>query len=255
MRILCLGSVNCWLITSSDTGHNQSPVPNINTAHFSWQRLNQSDAPTTLLNSITSYTEVRELFFVASEKMLFTPSKISSSVSSDCAAATNMRKFHFLSIHTQIYIFAAFFLFAVLSCCYTDPLPTELTGSAERLIWETSTSECFLSLIKSDTDKEFHLVRIYLFLSVCVSCSAAKETEHLSNPSGPDVSSWVPIRGSENVPLCFPSVHIWEKTSSWKRFQCWIAGGSWLFLLVLWCVASVLKKRKFTKIENWLERN
>lgn len=156
MRILCLGSVNCWLITSSDTGHNQSPVPNINTAHFSWQRLNRSDAPTTLLNSITSHAEVRELFLVASEKMLFTPSKISSSVSSDCAAATNMRKIHFLSIHTQIYVFAASFLFAVLSCRYTDPLPTELTGSAERLIWERSTSECFLFLIESDTDKEFH---------------------------------------------------------------------------------------------------
>lgn len=170
MRILCLGSVNCWLITSSDTGHNQSPVPNINTAHFSWQRLNRSDAPTTLLNSITSYTEVRELFLVASEKMLFTPSKISSSVSSDCAAVTNMRKIHFLSIHTQIYVFAASFLFAVLSCCYMDPLPTELTGSAERLIWERSTSECFLFLIKSDTDKEFHLVRISFRMRLLFCC-------------------------------------------------------------------------------------
>lgn len=62
-RNLCLGSVNCWLITSLDTGHNQGPVPNINTAHFSWQRLNQSDAPTALLNSITSYMGVREVFF------------------------------------------------------------------------------------------------------------------------------------------------------------------------------------------------
>lgn len=113
MRILCLGSVNCWLITSSDTGHNQSLVPNINTAHFSWQRLNWSDAATTLLNSITSYTEVRELFFVVSEKMLFTLSKISSSVSSDCAAATEYEK-NPLSFHSYTNLHLCGFLSV---CC------------------------------------------------------------------------------------------------------------------------------------------
>lgn len=112
--------------------------------------------------------------------MLFTLWKISPSVSSDCAAAANMRKIYFLSIHTQIYIFAAFLLFAVLSCCYTDPLPTELTGSAERLIWGTSTSACFLFPIKSNTDKEFHFVP-----GASISFTAAQEVERPSNPGEP----------------------------------------------------------------------
>lgn len=162
---------------------------------------------------------MRELFFLLCLRRCFSHcQKYPQAFPPTAPQPQNMRKIHFLSIYTQIYIFAAFFLFAVLSCCCTDPLPTELTGSAERLIWGTSTSECFLFLIKSDTDKELHLLRIDFIHRLFFCCWRNWASVTSRRARRLFLSSNWRVR---NVPLCFASVRMWE-TSGWEKLQCCI---------------------------------
>lgn len=165
MRILSPGPANCWLITSSDTGHNQSQYQILTLAHFSWQGLNPSQtlAYSAELNHkpflVFSCVEVgatwrlKELLCVW-EEAPFTSSNILKRIL-HFAVATKMREIPFLSIHTQICSFLAAFLFhhpisatvwsvTLSDSCICLTLNIKLTGSAvtERIIWLTSRFEC-----------------------------------------------------------------------------------------------------------------